>query len=466
MERRYSFENLQKDIYGCTPKESIEIIKRRLEFYHEWKFKDDQDYTARLFEYDFYDKATVLLNEFENLSPVAYNRELNWYFNTDNIPNDELVLSTEHFLNSERKGLFETTNFFNILYRQIDGLKDSLDIPVDYLDSLKSLPFSDDQKYLLFGMILYWHGGYPINNINPRYNIILKLIEREFLSMFPGTETPEREFCKASSNKRNYLMKLGIAFTTAVNNNIDVRDILDAMPEKETKEKTYRSFDELFNDAANAKALGDFKNTQARLIQQSKLNYEFNVWLQETQGWEYGNEVQYREFLTKRVFKDFLAFQERQKQQQITDFEAEKASWGIDITEQTKNEETESSQEVIMMDNKVEQNNYLKSTIEDYLVDVKTAFNNDTDYSRAVEILEAYFKTESTEISQSIFIKQGSKKKLAFALGEIYRSQKNEALCFEYLNLSRNLFTIFKQEDLPNDQINKSNLYKYFTSKP
>jgi hypothetical protein len=42
---------------------------------------------------------------------------------------------------------------------------------------------------------LRWHGGYPINNLNPKYDTILKLVEREFLSMFPNQLTPEKEFC-------------------------------------------------------------------------------------------------------------------------------------------------------------------------------------------------------------------------------------------------------------------------------
>lgn len=110
-------------------------------------------------------------------------------------------------------------------------------------------------------------------------------------------------------------------------------------------------------------------------------------------------------------------------------------------------------------------NDYLKSTIEDYFDEIKEAFRGEADYKRAVEILASFFKGKLIQFKQRIFVKKGFKKRLAFVLGEVYRSQRNEPLNFEYLDFSRTLFSIFENENIQDTQINKTNLYKYFTSK-
>ena len=54
-------------------------------------------------------------------------------------------------------------------------------------------------------MLLYWHGGYPVNNLNQKYNTILKLIEKDFLLMSPNDLTPEKEFCATSVETKKLL---------------------------------------------------------------------------------------------------------------------------------------------------------------------------------------------------------------------------------------------------------------------
>lgn len=127
---------------------------------------------------------------------IKYNRDLEWYTNAENIPNQKLVLSIVDFIRQHRSGLVDPLDFLNLLYKQVDDLKSFLEHPDDYLRILKTLPISEELRYTLFGMILKWHGGYPVNNLNPRYNAILQEIEREFLSMEPTANAPEKDFCK------------------------------------------------------------------------------------------------------------------------------------------------------------------------------------------------------------------------------------------------------------------------------
>jgi hypothetical protein len=188
--KRYSIDAFKKELTGKTPIEKIDFINQKLKFFREWQYKDGKDYTGTIFEFGFYEQAEVLLKEIENDNADFYSNDWNYYFNADNIPNQEAVFATKDFLETERKDVFEPLFFFNLLFKQKDNLKDSLDTPIDFITHLKALPYTEEQKYLLLGMLLYWFGGYPVNNGNPKYNTILKLAEREFLKMFPGKQTP------------------------------------------------------------------------------------------------------------------------------------------------------------------------------------------------------------------------------------------------------------------------------------
>jgi hypothetical protein len=165
------------------------------------------------------------------------------------------------------------------------------------------------------------------DNIESKINYLFKLIEKEFLN-YEG-DTPEKEFCKADKEKRKRFDKLGIAFTAAMNNNIDVEKILDAMSEIEHGKRIYYSFDELFEDAVQNGALGEFENQQTYLIERSKCNFEFNMWLQEVKEYEYGNKSQYQTFLEKDVFIEFLQYRNDQEKKRKAESAKEKVSWQI-----------------------------------------------------------------------------------------------------------------------------------------
>ena len=88
------------------------------------------------------------------------------------------------------------------------------------------------------------------------------------------------------------------------------------------------------------------------------------------------------------------------------------------------------------------------------------------DYSITKEIFRSYFKDIAIQkIKTPVFVRNGNKKRLAYALGEIHKSLKNTPLSYEYLTLLANTFNIFSNEKIEKDRVNKSNLYKYCTNK-
>lgn len=138
--------------------------------------------------------------ETNGLTEYSYTKDLNWYFNAGNIPNQDLVFATyDYFNEGERQGVFLPLDFLNLLQKQYDYLKECLNRPIDYLGHLKTIPLSDIQKHILLGFLLKWFGGYPVSeasgyNDSKQYETILRLIEREFLKF--ENDTPEKRVCQ------------------------------------------------------------------------------------------------------------------------------------------------------------------------------------------------------------------------------------------------------------------------------
>lgn len=130
-----------------------------------------------------------------------------------------------------------------------------------------------------------------------------KEIEKLFLA-YPE-ETPEKEYCKIDTNRRNNLQKWGIALTTAANNNLDLKILLANMGQKKEAKKHY-SFDTLFEEYQKATKFIMPESIPMYLLERSRYNFLFNVWLQDKRGWEYGNENQYTDLLTFENFEVFL----------------------------------------------------------------------------------------------------------------------------------------------------------------
>jgi hypothetical protein len=101
------------------------------------------------------------------------------------------------------------------------------------------------------------------------------------------------------------------------------------------------------------------------------------------------------------------------------------------------------------------------------LHEYKDAFSNVSDFMKAVITINSFFLPNSTKsIDKPIFIKSGNIKKIAFALGEIWRGQaKNDVITFEYLQYCKASFTIFKKQKIEKSDVFGSNFYKYMISK-
>lgn len=110
-------------------------------------------------------------------------------------------------------------------------------------------------------------------------------------------------------------------------------------------------------------------------------------------------------------------------------------------------------------------NNSLRSLIKEKLDACKDGFNSQNDFSKAIKHLEEFLLLGKISIDKPLFVKNGQIRRLAFALGEIWRTHKNEPISYEYLCLYKQLFSIFKDQVLDKKNIFGCNLYKYSISK-
>lgn len=101
----------------------------------------------------------------------------------------------------------------------------------------------------------------------------------------------------------------------------------------------------------------------------------------------------------------------------------------------------------------------------EYLKDIKAAFNTDEEYHQANKIIDKFFSGEQINIDNPIFVKNGNTKNLAFALGEVWRSKRNEVITYEYLEFYKKAFSIFKSQNIDRNNLFGCNLYKYSISK-
>lgn len=146
------------------------------------------------------DNTVVTAPRLPDGKELKYNRELSWYYDENNIPNQRLVTTTVNFLVDHKSEIVAPLDFLNLLIKQVDLLRQFLNKPEEYLTHLKQLPISPELLYTLLGMLLKWHGGYPVNNLNEDYNAILLLVEDEFIRMHPERDTTDAEFCRAEEN--------------------------------------------------------------------------------------------------------------------------------------------------------------------------------------------------------------------------------------------------------------------------
>jgi len=141
------------------------------------------------------------------------------------------------------------------------------------------------------------------------------------------------------------------------------------------------------------------------------------------------------------------------------------------LLEKENEQKSKENQTIISTPQQVEpENNFLRSTIEDYLDEFKEEnIISESDYDKLVSALYQYFETGSfPNIDNQIKVGKVNVKRFGWALNEIFRSIKNmnESLPVEYLRFAKQNISIFAMVKFDETQIFNSNLYKYFTTKP
>ncbi len=113
-----------------------------------------------------------------------------------------------------------------------------------------------------------------------------------------------------------------------------------------------------------------------------------------------------------------------------------------------------------------ELNDVLKSTIEDYLEEFKIEINGDG-YDILVNALFEYFSNGKFPILKSkINFKRINKKRVGWALKDLYKSEKTNNLEIEYFRFAKDNINLFADEIIIEEGFKKSKFYKMFTTNP
>lgn len=111
-------------------------------------------------------------------------------------------------------------------------------------------------------------------------------------------------------------------------------------------------------------------------------------------------------------------------------------------------------------------NDYTRSTIEDYLEDIVDDINPG-DYSVLVNALYCYFTTSKfPKLERKIIFKRVNKKKVGWALKEVYKNLKTENLDVEYFRFALENINLFAKEVMVTEGFLQSKFYKAFTTNP
>ncbi|UKM65371.1 hypothetical protein GSB9_01937 [Flavobacteriaceae bacterium GSB9] len=130
----------------------------------------------------------------------------------------------------------------------------------------------------------------------------------------------------------------------------------------------------------------------------------------------------------------------------------------------TVNEEDKSGKEEDSKD--LAENDYTKSTIDEYLENIKDDINPDQ-YKTLVDALYHYFtKGKFPKLEHKIMFKRVNKKKVGWALKEVYMNLKTDKLSEEYLQFAKDNINLFENVKSNPENYMDSNLYSYFTTNP
>lgn len=113
-----------------------------------------------------------------------------------------------------------------------------------------------------------------------------------------------------------------------------------------------------------------------------------------------------------------------------------------------------------------EENNFLRSTIHEYLEELKIEINGNG-YDILVNALFEYFSNGSfPTLTTKINFKKINKKRVGWALKELYKSERTSNLEIEYFRFAKDNINLFANEIIVEKDFKKSKFYKAFTTNP
>ena len=107
----------------------------------------------------------------------------------------------------------------------------------------------------------------------------------------------------------------------------------------------------------------------------------------------------------------------------------------------------------------------IQAGIEDHLSEFEPFFKSVKDYEMTVSVLFAFFNHQEIVVPRQIFLKKKMKVRLAYKMGSLYKELTNKVITYDFLQLLTQLFAVFNDEVINPSCLNRSNLYKYCTSK-
>ncbi|UPK71393.1 hypothetical protein [Chitinophaga filiformis] len=391
-------------------------------------------------------------NKSKIVKDLSFNYPVTWFTDPSNIPNQELVQKTiQWFETGPGQRAYAPLEFLNLLYKQFRFVIENIYDAEVVSNHFRTLPLSPLQKHILTGFVLKWTGGYPVRSAEREQEPTLKGIEEIFLTGEP--DSPEREFCKADMNVRKQFIKLGLAFTGAINNGIDVNEFLKEMDGND-REKQFERFEDLFREATLMEAVGPFKTKNQYVIQEKSCNYRFNCWLAEFKGWTLGDESTYKPFLNRITFQEYLRYERKDQQLKQDNFAAEKLLWQLDDSNDLTAEKNEEVAPLLLHE----------MTVRKQLTQFKPLFQSDEQFNQAVYTISNFLNIRQSHDVKQVFVRKGKIRRIAYALGEIWRNTYNDAIPLSYLKMCRNLFSVFSTQEIEDSTYKTSNLHKYFIS--
>jgi hypothetical protein len=114
----------------------------------------------------------------------------------------------------------------------------------------------------------------------------------------------------------------------------------------------------------------------------------------------------------------------------------------------------------------LEANDHTKETVEEYLEDIVDDIKP-KDFKILVDALYCYFTTNKFPILENkIMFNSVNKKKVGWALKQVYKNIKTKPLDIEYFRFAKENINLFSDEVIESTNFTKSKFYKMFTTNP